>query len=89
MASSVLREISKDEHERARLRSKRKFEMDITSDLLTAEARGEKRGEIKERRKWRPVIAEKDAKLAEKDAEIAEQKAIIAELRAQTLTERR
>ena len=39
MATSVLREISKDEHERARLRSKRMYETDMTSDLLTAEER--------------------------------------------------
>ena len=72
MASSVLREISKDEHERARLRSKRKFEMDITSDLLTAEARGEKRGKVKAYKELKPVIAEKDAEIAKQDALIAE-----------------
>ena len=82
MASSVLREISKDEHERARLRSKNKFETDMTSNLLTAEARGEKRGEARERQKWKPVIAEKDAKLAEKEAIITKQLAEIAELKA-------
>ena len=83
MATSVLREISKDEHERARLRSRKKYEMEITSNLLTAEARGEKRGEAKERKKWKPVIAEKNSKIVEQRAKIAEKDAIIAELQAQ------
>ena len=75
MASSVLREISKDEHERARLRSRRMFETDMTSDLLTAEARGE----IKERKKWKLVITKKDAMIAEKEAVITEKEAVITE----------
>ncbi|MCL2688791.1 MAG: hypothetical protein FWE57_02940 [Chitinispirillia bacterium] len=44
MAAKVLMEISKDEHERARLRSRRMAETDRISDLLTAEARGEAKG---------------------------------------------
>jgi len=40
MAAKVLMEISKDEHERARLRSRRMAETDRISDLLTAQARG-------------------------------------------------
>jgi len=45
MASELLMEISKDETERARIRSRKKFEMDQTSNLITAE----KRGRIEER----------------------------------------
>ena len=44
MAATLLMEISKDEHERARLRSRKMAETDRISDLLTAEARGEARG---------------------------------------------
>jgi len=40
MASELLLEISKDEAERARIRSRKKFEMDMTSNLITAEERG-------------------------------------------------
>jgi hypothetical protein len=47
MAATLLREISKDEHERARLRSRRMYETDMISDLLTAEEKGEIRGEAK------------------------------------------
>jgi len=75
MASVLLREISKDERERAIFRSRRMAETDRVSDLLTAEKRGEMRGEIKgelrEREKWQGVIAEKDAKLAAMEEEIA------------------
>jgi len=41
LAGTVLAAISKDEHERARFLSRRKFEMEMTSNLLTAEAQGE------------------------------------------------
>ncbi|MDR2542424.1 MAG: Rpn family recombination-promoting nuclease/putative transposase [Treponema sp.] len=44
MATALLQEISRDEHERARLRSRRMYETDRISDLLTAEERGEIRG---------------------------------------------
>ena len=44
MAATLLREISKDERERAILRSRRMAETDRISDLLTAEARGELKG---------------------------------------------
>ena len=40
MASTLLQEISKDERERAIMRSRRMAETDRVSDLLTAEARG-------------------------------------------------
>ena len=43
MASELLMSISKDEKERAIFRSRNKFEMDIASDMATAENRGEKR----------------------------------------------
>ena len=44
MASTLLQEISKDERERAIMRSRRMAETDRVSNLLTAEARGEARG---------------------------------------------
>ena len=49
MAAALLQEISKDEHERARLRSRRMYETDRVSDLLTAEARGEIKGKAEGR----------------------------------------
>jgi predicted transposase/invertase (TIGR01784 family) len=67
MAATLLQEISKDEHERARYRSRRMYETDRISDLLTAEARGEARSDTK----WQTVVADQDAKLTDKDAEIA------------------
>ena len=47
MASTMLMEISKDEQERARFRSKRMFETDTESNLLVAERRGEAKGMAK------------------------------------------
>jgi len=44
MAAALLQEISQDEHERARLRRQRMYEMDQVSNLLTAEERGIIRG---------------------------------------------
>ena len=73
MATSVLREISKDEHERARMRSKRMYETDMTSDLLTAE----ERGRVKERKILKPVIKEKDALITKQSTDIAKQSAVI------------
>ena len=40
MASALLMEISQDEHQRAKYRSRRMFETDQTSNILTAEYRG-------------------------------------------------
>jgi recombinational DNA repair protein (RecF pathway) len=47
MAATLLREISKDERERAILRSRRMAETDLISNLLTAEERGEIKGEAR------------------------------------------
>ena len=44
MAATVLAAISKDEHERAKFLSRRKFETDMTSNLLTVEERGRRAG---------------------------------------------
>jgi len=49
MAATLLREISKDERERAIQRSRRMAETDRVSDLLTAEERGELKGIAKGR----------------------------------------
>ena len=46
MAATILREISKDEHERAKLRSQRMAEHDRISDLLTAKEKGEIEGRL-------------------------------------------
>ncbi|MCL2220488.1 MAG: Rpn family recombination-promoting nuclease/putative transposase [Chitinispirillia bacterium] len=43
MAATLLQEISKDEQERARFRSRRMFETDMTSNILTAEDNGRMR----------------------------------------------
>ncbi|MCL2387153.1 MAG: hypothetical protein FWC89_06335 [Defluviitaleaceae bacterium] len=76
MAGALLLDISQDERERAKLRSKRMYETDQISNILTAEARGEARGEARANTKWQGVIADKDAALSA-------QAALIAELRAQ------
>jgi len=59
MAAGLLQEISQDEHERARLRSRRMWEMDQYSDIATAE----ERGEIRANKKWQSVVADKDAEI--------------------------
>jgi len=78
MAAALLQEISQDERERARLRSRKMYEMDMTSDLLTAEAKGE----LRERDKWQGIVAEKDVAIANKEAENERLRMEIAELRA-------
>jgi predicted transposase/invertase (TIGR01784 family) len=45
MAGNLLMSISKDERERAIFRSRRMYQTDLESNLATAEARGEARGE--------------------------------------------
>jgi len=61
MAAELLREISQDEHERARIRSRRMYEMDKYSDYHTAIEIGELRSD----QKWQAVIADKDAQIAQ------------------------
>jgi predicted transposase YdaD len=56
-------DISKDQEERARFMSRRKFETDLTSNLLTAEARGEARG-LKEGEARGEARGEKRSRLA-------------------------
>jgi predicted transposase/invertase (TIGR01784 family) len=51
MASELLMEISKDERERAIMRSRRMFQTDQISNILTAERRDRKEGETNERLK--------------------------------------
>jgi len=51
MTGEILTTISQDEHERAKLRSRRMFETDLYSDLHTAEERGEIKGEKKGEKK--------------------------------------
>ena len=78
MAAALLQEISQDERERARLRSRKMYEMDMTSDLLTAEAKGE----LRERDKWQGIVAGVKAENANKDTEINQLRLRIAELEA-------
>ena len=59
MAAALLREISQDEHERARARSRRMYETDMISDRLTSEEIGELRSD----EKWRKIVAEKDVEI--------------------------
>jgi len=66
MAASLLREISQDEHERARLRSRRMYKTDKESDRLTSEEIGEMRSDAK----WQVVVAEKDARIAQLEAQL-------------------
>ena len=75
MAAELLQEISKDERERAILRSRRMAETDLFSNLRTAE----KVGEAREREKWQVVVADRDAKLADKDAKIADKDVKLAD----------
>ena len=79
MAAALLQEISKDENERARLRSRRMYEMDQVSNILTAE----ERGEIREREKWQGVVADYKTEIANKDVKIAGKDAEIARLKAE------
>jgi len=60
---------------------------DLESDMLTMESRGVIKGEKRERKKWKEVVAKKDAALKEqnvlikeKDAALADKDAQIAEL---------
>lgn len=46
MAGTVLREISKDEHERARNMSRRKYETDMTNNYLVGVKRGKAEGKV-------------------------------------------
>jgi len=78
MPTALLQEISKDENERARLRSRKMYEMDQVSNLITAE----ERGKIRERKKWQSIVADKDAELANQKTAFANQKAEIARLQA-------
>ena len=83
MASALLQEISKDERERAKFRSRRMYETDRISDLLTAEEKGEKRGERNERKKMMGVLAKKDVEIAENKAQLNDKDKEIARLRAE------
>ena len=47
MAGTILAEISKDEHERAKLMSQRKWETDMTHNYLTGKAEGKAEGKAK------------------------------------------
>jgi len=78
MAATLLREISQDEHERARLLSRKKYETDLYSNLHTAE----KRGELRSDEKWQGVVADMKAEMTNKEAENERLRLEIAELRA-------
>jgi len=61
MAAALLQEISQDEHEKARARSRKMYEMDQYSNLHTAILRGELQGEKRSDEKWQSVVADKEA----------------------------
>ncbi|MCL2759498.1 MAG: hypothetical protein FWD22_04740, partial [Treponema sp.] len=54
MAATLLQEISQDEHEKARIRSRRMYEMDKYSDYHTAIEIGEMRSD----EKWQSIVAD-------------------------------
>jgi len=72
MAATLLQEISKDDHERARLRSRRMYETDMTSNILTAELRGELKGEARSDKKWQAVVTKNNIEIEQLRAQIAE-----------------
>jgi len=76
MARDVLINVSQDERERARNRSRRMWQTDYESDMYTSKEQGRQ----EERDIWQGVIASKDAEIADKDAEIAALRARLAEL---------
>jgi len=79
MAATLLQEISKDEHERARLRSRRMAEHDRISDLLTAE----EKGEIRANEKWQAIVADRDTAIEKWQGVVADNQAEIERLRSQ------
>ena len=74
MAATLLQEVSQDEHEKARLRSRKMYEMDRISDLLTAEERGEIKGEQKANEKWQIILTDKDMEIQRLRSQIADLK---------------
>jgi len=83
MASELLQAISQDEAQRAHFRSRRMYQSDRTSELITSR----EIGKLEERAIWEVVVAEKDAEHAANAAEFAnvieEKDAEIARLRAE------
>jgi len=75
MAATLLQEISKNEQERARYRSRKMYQTDMDSDRLTSE----EIGEIRATEKWQVVVADKDEIIADKNAIIIGKNAIIAD----------
>jgi len=68
MAAALLQEISQDERERARARSRKMYEMDMYSNYHTAI----EIGELRAQEKWQSVIADKDEEIEILRARIAE-----------------
>ena len=87
MAATLLQEISKDERERAILRSRRMAETDRISDLLTSERKGKIEGEKLANEKWQAIVAEimidNDAKLADIGAKLADKAAELTDKEAE------
>ena len=79
MAATLLQEISQDEHEKARIRSRRMYEMDMYSNLHTSI----EREVLKTDKKWQAIVADNEAKLADRDAKLADKDAEIERLRSQ------
>ena len=78
MASAILQEISQDEKEKARIRSRKMAEMDNYSNMKVLERmekQGEKRGEERSDKKWQAIVADMKTEIYNKDDEIARLKA--------------
>ena len=71
MAAGLLQEISQDEHERARLRSRKMYEMDMYSNYHTVREEGLIEGELRSDEKWQGVVAEKDTEIEQLRLRIA------------------
>ena len=66
MAATLLQEVSQDEREKARLRSRRMYEMDMYSNMYTSIER--------ERIKWQAIVADNKAEIERLRSQIAELK---------------
>ena len=79
MAGKLLKAISKDERERAIFRSRRMFQTDLESNLITAEQRGEKRGVAIGRKRGVAIGEKRGVAIGEKQAKVEVAKALKAD----------
>jgi len=67
MASEVLLDISRNEHERARLLSEYKYQLDIQSKLVHAKREGRKEGEKKGRQEGEKIGRQEGEKIGRQE----------------------